>query len=1029
MLRTAVSRVLSFTALTAFLVTGCSPNPPVAISHAATGVTGAIHGGQQPISGATIQLYAVGTTGDGSAATPLLTAPVTSDANGNWDITNLYTCPTPSTLVYIVGTGGSPASSVINPQIALLAVLGTCSSLATATFVDINEVTTVAAIYPLAPYITSFSSIGSGTSDATTFATYFSAPGYLANFTTGTTPGSGLPSNYTVPVAQINTIADLLAACINSSGGVSGDTSICGQFFALTLPSGGTPSTDTIAALLNLAKNPTLNTTALYNLIPPTSPFQPTQPSVPPDFSVRLTVPSAFTVSPSSVAFGSSALYYATQPNQTITVTNGTAAAVSLNNTITGVNASDFGTPVNNCGSSVAPNSSCTYQISFVPTASGARAAYFVLGNSSANPSIAIPLSGTGNLGPALVTLTPNSAAFPSTNAGSSSSMTFTLTNLTTNTYDAFSSTSNGAFTQSNNCPSAYVLPAGGSCTITVTFSPSTTGPQSDTLTVKYYNSVPNTSATLTAALSGVGTAPGLSFSTNPLQFPNTPIGTAAPTQTVALFNYGTGPALNPVATISGAGASSFSQTNNCPASLAVNASCIFTITAAPTQIGTNVGTLTVTTAGSSASVTTLVTGTAGNPTSNPLVLSDTQFYVPSGGSTVLTLTNTGSGPVTFAALTTTTGFSQTNTCGIMLAAGATCNVQLSAAAVAPYTSPVSGTLTVVSNAQTPVQTAALYTANATNVYNFGSANVGYPSLNLSSTNCGSIACTPVSSGPAAGDFTYQGSSGCSPRSGQNCIIYTQFIPSATGHRIATSSPGGYFTGTLLVGNGIPATGQVTSFSISAASINLGTDYIGYTTVQPVTITLTNTGNQPVPINSITTTSFFNLGYQFPQTNTCGSSLAVGSTCTISVSFSLGLGGGGGSGQLLINTFSTTPSIGIPISINAFTPQLNFLFSSTNVTLAQALAGTSSTAQTITLSNTGNVPMTVTTGPYTSGGGVFTYATTCGTVAAGGNCTITVNGTPPSAGNFSGVLPVAISGLPYFNGGLTQNINVSVIGN
>jgi hypothetical protein len=78
-----------------------------------THLTGAVFGGQQPVRGSAIQLYAVGTTGDGSAATPLIGATVTtsdgsgqrnSNANagnannslpaGSFTITGDYTCPT-----------------------------------------------------------------------------------------------------------------------------------------------------------------------------------------------------------------------------------------------------------------------------------------------------------------------------------------------------------------------------------------------------------------------------------------------------------------------------------------------------------------------------------------------------------------------------------------------------------------------------------------------------------------------------------------------------------------------------------------------------------------------------------------------------------------------------------------------------------------------------------------------------------------------------------------------------------------------
>jgi hypothetical protein len=60
---------------------------------------GNVHGGQQAVSGSTVQLYAVGTTGDGSPATPLLTQSVTTDASGDFNITNDYSCPSATSLV------------------------------------------------------------------------------------------------------------------------------------------------------------------------------------------------------------------------------------------------------------------------------------------------------------------------------------------------------------------------------------------------------------------------------------------------------------------------------------------------------------------------------------------------------------------------------------------------------------------------------------------------------------------------------------------------------------------------------------------------------------------------------------------------------------------------------------------------------------------------------------------------------------------------------------------------------------------
>jgi hypothetical protein len=117
-------------AISAFF-TGCTPGTNLtstANSGTATiQIAGHVHGGQQPVSGATIKLYTVGTSGDGSASTSLLSQSVTTDANGNFNITNLYSC-TNATLVYLVATGGNPGLGSNNANIAMMAALGPCSS-------------------------------------------------------------------------------------------------------------------------------------------------------------------------------------------------------------------------------------------------------------------------------------------------------------------------------------------------------------------------------------------------------------------------------------------------------------------------------------------------------------------------------------------------------------------------------------------------------------------------------------------------------------------------------------------------------------------------------------------------------------------------------------------------------------------------------------------------------------------------------------------------------------------------------------
>src|SRR3984957_13130725 len=132
-------------------------NGPLAGGH----LRGMVHGGSQPISGATIQLYAAGTTGYGTGATALLSTPVTSDASGSFSITGDYTCPSSTSQLYLVAMGGNPglAAGTNNAASVLMAALGPCSlhggqlTLDPNLFISINEVTTVASVFLLAPFL------------------------------------------------------------------------------------------------------------------------------------------------------------------------------------------------------------------------------------------------------------------------------------------------------------------------------------------------------------------------------------------------------------------------------------------------------------------------------------------------------------------------------------------------------------------------------------------------------------------------------------------------------------------------------------------------------------------------------------------------------------------------------------------------------------------------------------------------------------------------------------------------------------
>ena len=262
-----------------------------------------VHGGQSPIVGAHVYLYAVSTAGYGgpgiaasssNQSISLLKSAsgtaidgsgnyyVTTDANGNFTITNDYTCPTAYPNTYYYAAGGNPGSGA-NSAVVLVGPAPACTSGA---YTVVNEVSTIALIYVYAGFISDPLHVGSsGSSLAQTALNNGSATVQnLYNLSTGvayaTTPGG----NGTVPQAEINTLANILAACINSTG----SSSMQCTTLLNNAENGGTPATDTAMAAINIAHNPVANIAALYALSTASPPFEPALTAQPNDFTISL---------------------------------------------------------------------------------------------------------------------------------------------------------------------------------------------------------------------------------------------------------------------------------------------------------------------------------------------------------------------------------------------------------------------------------------------------------------------------------------------------------------------------------------------------------------------------------------------------------------------------------------------------------------------------------------------------------------------------------------------------------------------
>ncbi len=91
-----------------------------------------------------------------------------------------------------------------------MSALGTCP--VTSAVVNINEVTTVATVWALAPFMTGPTNIGSpSTTQALNgIAAAFADVNTLVNVPTGSSPGLTAPANATVPTALIYTLANII---------------------------------------------------------------------------------------------------------------------------------------------------------------------------------------------------------------------------------------------------------------------------------------------------------------------------------------------------------------------------------------------------------------------------------------------------------------------------------------------------------------------------------------------------------------------------------------------------------------------------------------------------------------------------------------------------------------------------------------------------------------------------------------------------------------------------------------------------
>ena len=248
------------------------------------------------------------------------------------------------------------------------------------------------------------------------------------------------------------------------------------------------------------------------------------------------------------------------------------------------------------CGASLAPGSSCQIAVSFTPTAVGAVTGQISITDNAAGSPHLVALSGTGTPLPVPVINANATIAFGDQIINTTGTLQNVIGNAGTATLNISAITLTGAnaasFTLTGQSGCAVIAPS-ASCTLTLTFTPTTTGAK--TAQINLTSNAQNAAAVNTQTLTGNGILaprPILNVTSTAIGFGNTIFGGATSNQIITLSNSG-GQAMN-IASIVASG--DFLQTNNCPASLASLASCTISVLFTPLAQGTRSGEIVLTT-------------------------------------------------------------------------------------------------------------------------------------------------------------------------------------------------------------------------------------------------------------------------------------------------------------------------------------------------------------------------------------------------------------------------------------------------
>lgn len=695
---------------------------------------------------------------------------------------------------------------------------------------------------------------------------------------------------------------------------------------------------------------------------------------------------------------------------QTVTITNNSSATIAFSSVSVGTGFS-IDQATTTCSASLAPGASCNVGVIFTPTTDTVHSSTLSISSNAPGSPHAINLVGTGPTSntPSLQTSTLAITNFNSAVIGvPTASQAITLTNSGSSAMTISALTASGDYSVSSHNCNGGVLPATlaatASCTVNVVFTPTASGVRSGNLTVT--STSPNSPTTI--LLGNVATwqamNSGLGVNLNVKSIIIDPVNTS--TLYVGTAGGGVFKSTN--------GGTSWSEMNTGIPNKFITSLILAPLTQQKLYAVSDAGLLAYD-----------ITNSPGL-TLNPPTVSGTPgtsyFSGTAAGSTssanAITLTNIGTLPLNFS-VDISGEFSivnSTSTCTSPLAAGASCvvNVTFNPATYDSNPSTMaannakSGALTITSDApgsphSVNLRGTALPSGSSTGNTSTPNVSLSPSTIAFTSQAVGTVSnaqtVTLTNTGNATlniasviTDSDFQHTSGCGTTlaPGIKCTITVTFAPTGPGERkgslyLYSDATGSPHTVTLDGAGTSETVSGGTSVTISPTELEFPVQAVGVASTQQ-TVTLTNTGTAALKINTV----FADGDFAFvaaSTSNRCSETLNAGSKCVLGVIFTP-TGGGDRSGALYVYSDAAGSPHTVGLKGSGTT---SITLTPTSLDFGSQPNGQLSDPQTVTLKNTGPVPLNIESTSIIGQGFYVPTSTTTSSGSTSGYTTIVID--------------------------------------